>query len=223
MAPQASKKRGPHLPITIVSLPARTTASIRNRVLPLFPYSQSHHSLPRHQRKARKGFLVPFSEHREILRARRESVGSSRQTRRSEMRMVDARVGMFTVLFGGFLLFGCSTSTFTLSAIPNDGYPHYAKNGVCVDHVGNPERLGTATPKRFTMCQANSGATSWFAAVKQGTTTVCPFGSLSQPYIASSPQSFNCTLANGTYKAFIYYWVGSSQMMTHLDQYFTVP
>jgi hypothetical protein len=140
------------------------------------------------------------------------------------MRLKGVRVGMFTVMLGGFLSSGCSQATFTLSAVPTDGYPHYASTTNCSgNHVSNPERLGTTKPQKFNLCQGSSGATSWFAGVKQGTTTVCIYGSLSQPYIATSPQSFTCPLNTGTYKGYIYYWVGSSQMMTHLDQYFTVP
>ena len=39
-----------------ISVPARATASIRNRCLAPSPYSRSHRSLHRHQHKARKGF-----------------------------------------------------------------------------------------------------------------------------------------------------------------------
>jgi hypothetical protein len=144
------------------------------------------------------------------------------------MRLKGARVGMFTVMLGGFLLFGCSPTTFTLSAIPNDGYPHYAKTTNCTgDHVSNPEKLGTTQPQMLNLCKGNSGTTSWFAAVYSGLTPVCYYGSQSRPYKVSNPQpqsqSFPCTLSTGAYKGYIYYWVGSSQMMTHLDQYFTVP
>ena len=127
------------------------------------------------------------------------------------------------VVFGSLLL----STVPVLAALQNDGYPHYGKDGACNDHVSNPERLGSATPQTFTLCQGSSGATSWFAAVyKVGASTPsCTYGSQSSPYTASSPQSFNppCSLGTGTYKAYIYFWVGNSQMMTHCDQYFTVP
>jgi len=138
------------------------------------------------------------------------------------MTLKSARIGMFLFLLIGFLL----PTIPTLAAVPSDGYPHYGKNLACNDHVSNPQPLGAATPRKFTLCQGTSGATSWFAAVyKLNTSTpACTYGSQSAPITASSPQTYNCNnLTNGTYRAYIYYWVGNSQMMTKCDQYFTVP
>ena len=151
-----------------------------------------------------------------------ESQSSSLQLRRSAMSLKGVRVGMLMVVLGGFMLFATPAQ---LLAVQSDGYPHYAKATDCVNHVSNPEKLGAAGTKTFILCQGSSGATSWFANVylRGASTPVCSYGSQSQPYTASSPQTFTCPLNNGTYQAYIYFWVGNSQMMTHLDQYFTVP
>jgi hypothetical protein len=136
------------------------------------------------------------------------------------MRSKSAGIGMFL-----FILVGSLLSAPVFAAFPSDGYPHYGKALACNDHVSNPQPLGAATPQKFTLCKGTSGATSWFAAVyKINTgTPACTYGSQSQPITASSPQTYNCNLPAGTYRAYIYYWVGSSQMMTKCDQYFTVP
>lgn len=129
-------------------------------------------------------------------------------------------IATFLFAVAGFLL-----TIPALAAFPSDGYPHYGKNLACNDHVSNPQALGAATPQKFTLCKGTSGATSWFAAVYRttGGNPVCTYGSASSPYTPSSPQTYNCNLGSGVYRAYIYYYVGNSQLMTKCDQYFTVP
>lgn len=143
----------------------------------------------------------------------------------SEMRRLSARFVAAIVMLGGLWLFSSPAPLFA-QGLPNDGNPHYAQNQVCVNHVTNPQPIGTTTPQIFTMCQVTSGATSWYATItpKFSTTPVCTFGSKNAPVTATSPQTFPCTITtNGSYKGTIFFYVGPSQLMTTYDYYFTVP
>ena len=138
------------------------------------------------------------------------------------MRMIGAHFVVVTVMLVGLLL-PYGPATLYAGSFPNDSYPHFGKiNGGCASgtHVDNPESIGNPQ-QTFTLCVRNSGATAWQADIKTTTgTTVCSF-----PYTpVTSPKTFQCNIpANALYKGYIYYWVGDSVMMTHVDQYFRKP
>ena len=139
------------------------------------------------------------------------------------MRTIGTRFVAVSVMLVGLLLLYSPAPLFA-SSFPNDAYPHFGKkDGGCATgtHVDNPESIGNPN-QTITLCAQNSGATAWQADIRTtGGVSVCNF-----PYTTpvTSPQTFSCTINNnGSYRGYIYYWVGESVMMTHLDQYFKKP
>ena len=130
-----------------------------------------------------------------------------------------AVIGMFV---GLFFLYSPAP---LLAGFPSGPDAHFGKGGVCQDHVGSLEVL---TPQIFTLCRVNSGATKWFAEIIKSTggSAVCTYGTVNAPILVPSggTQVIPCgALATGSYRGYIYWWVGSSIMMTVSDQYFKKP
>jgi hypothetical protein len=141
--------------------------------------------------------------------------------------MIRTRLVAVSVMLVGLLFLYGPTPLFA-GSFPNDTYPHFGKlNGGCAagTHMDNLESIGNS-PQTFTLCAQSSGATAWQAEIRTtGGVSVCSF-----PYTTNngnpvtSPQTFSCSINNnGYYKGYIYYWVGESVMMSHLDQYFKKP
>lgn len=133
------------------------------------------------------------------------------------MKTIGARFLILGVMLGG-LLFLCNPDP--LFALSHDTYPHFVQGGACSAHMVSPQSIGNS-PQTFTLCKGGSGATHWQADIRNlSNVTVCSF-----PYTAvTSPQTFPCNIAaNGYYKGYVYWWVGDSIMMQHIDQYFRKP
>lgn len=112
------------------------------------------------------------------------------------------------------------------SVFPNDAYVHYGKDSsTCNEHMDN---LQLPPQSNFVLCRRNSGATSWYAAVykKDAASPTCTYGSSQNPQTvpANGVKPFPCPINTpGVYRAYVYWYVGNSILMTKCDQWFRKP
>jgi hypothetical protein len=131
------------------------------------------------------------------------------------------KIGCVSMWLIGWLFLSFS-SVFAIQ-FPNDSYVHYSKDGsTCNEHMDNFQVI---PQPNLVLCKRNSGATTWFAMVYLfgAYNPVCVFGSSQFPQIVpvSGIQSFSCPITvKGNYKAYVYWRVGGSQLMSSFDQWF---
>lgn len=136
------------------------------------------------------------------------------------MRRLSARFVAVSFMLVGLLFLYAPTPLFA-GTFPNDQYVHYGKDGsTCSEHMDNYQ----APPANGNMvlCVQQSGATSWYAEVKNSSgTQICNFGDVDHPKAVASPQTFSCPITTtGLYRAYVHWVVGESSTMNCYDQWF---
>ena len=134
------------------------------------------------------------------------------------MRMIRDRFVAVSVMIIGLVLINSPTQLFA------DTNAHYGKDGInCSPHMVSLQ----APPAngKMVICAGTSGATSWYAEVKNpNDTVVCKWGDVDHPKIVTSPQQFDCPIPASNppilYRGYIHWVVGVSTTMNHTDQYF---
>ena len=105
----------------------------------------------------------------------------------------------------------------------SDTMAHYGSSSACSGHMVNPTHTG-GTTYTFTLCVANSQATSWSASLINSQTFVAiPNCGLTNAPVAT--KQFTCTgMPAGSYIARVKYYVpGDSTGTDHTHYYYLVP
>lgn len=144
------------------------------------------------------------------------------------MRMWRAHLAAISIFLAGPLFFYDPTPVFAAS-FPDDTNVHFAAAGgvgMCTNSNGHMnDYQPIVTPQVFTLCQKQSGATQWSFDIRNYSTDTlaCSFPLAT----ASAAAIFNCNTTTpkqvipvGTYKGYVYWYVGGSTLMTAIDQRF---